>query len=122
MTESEIFNYAIRHYFNPSCVTAEQFNSDLNITRQINRILEKRGRGEVVDLRLLLNYFMTMFNVFDNEACVRIIFIRVPAKFHAEVKTFIEFLNYLPDDLSDINISLGEIPFDDEIVKFLRGI
>lgn len=122
MTDSEIFNYAIRHYYNPSCVTAEQFNSDLNITRQINRVLEKRDRGEVVDLRLLLNYFMTMFNVFDKEACVRIIFMRLPVKFYPHIKTFCEFLNYLPEDLSDINISLGEIPFDDEIIKFLRSI
>ena len=121
-TESEIFNFALRHYNNPSCVTAVQFTNDYNIIRCVNRLFVKRSLGKEVNPRVILNHVLTAFNVFDPKACVELFFLKIDPRFHSEIKTFISFLNYLPDSLDHINIQLEDIEFDQEYVEFLRGI
>jgi hypothetical protein len=122
MRDSEIFNYAIRHYDNPSCKTTEEFAADYATPIKIKRLLTRRANGVDVSLRLVLNHILTMFNVFSPHASVIMLFIRTPKEHHSIIKTFLVFLNYMPDNIDEINIDVSLIELDPDIVAFLRSI
>ena len=122
MVESEVFNYAIKHYSNPSCKTAEEFTKDYNIAVTIKRLLNKRAKGEDVNLRLVLNCFISMYNVFEPQAANVILYHRMGEDHYSSVKTIGTFLNLMPDDIPMLNIDVRLIEFDQELVDFLRGI
>jgi len=121
-TDSEIFNYAIRNYYNPSCKTAEEFADDFNTTIKIKKLINRHLLGESINFRLLLNHFMTMYNVFNPNAATLILFMKMQPEHYSCIKTISVFLNYFPDNLSDYGICLDNVEFDKDIVEFLRGI
>ena len=122
MTDSELFNYAIAHYHNPSCKTAEEFAADYNTTMRIKKLINRKLQGEDISCRLLLNHIMTFYNVFSPTCATVLLFKKLPSEQHPIIKTCAVFLNYLPDDLSKYNIALHKIDFDADMVEFLRSI
>lgn len=122
LEEGDIFNYAVRHYDNPSCKTLKEFSCDYNIPINIKKLLNKRSSGEDVNLRLLLNYFQTFFNVFSPDVATTLLFVRCEPEHYSAIKTVLVFLNYMPDDISGCDININEIEFDQELIDFLRGI
>ncbi len=122
MTESELFDYAIHHYSNPSCKTAEEFANDFNTIIKIKKLLNRRTAGDDISFRLLLNHFMLMYNVFTPDACTLLLFAKLPKEHHPVVKTIATFLNYMPDELPLLDVDPINISLDQELVAFLREI
>ncbi len=119
MTDSELFNYAIKHYNNPSCKTAEEFTNDFNLTLRIKKLINRKLMGEDINYQLLLNNFMMFYNVFDPKAGTVILFHKLPENHYSYIKTVATFLNFLP---MDINMDITSIDLDWDFVEFLRGI
>lgn len=122
MTESEIFNFAIKNYHNPVCKTAEEFTSDYNTVVKIRKLIGKHLLGEELNCRLLLNHFMTFYNVFVPASATVILFLRLPKEQHSIVKTVATFLQYVPDNLEKYNIEIDKIEFDHQLIEFFRRI
>ena len=100
--------YAAKHYRNPQCLDAQDFYDDVAKFKYVVRLLRRyRDTGKIQE-RLLLNHIITIYNVFDIAAANRMIFHRVDIDLWPALKTFLVYLNYLPENLhKNINIDLS---------------
>ena len=123
LTEKNFLLYAMQHYNNPQCVEVEEFNDDLKRIKYIKRLFNQYSIEGVLKERLLLNHVIVFYNVFSVEAATRILFYKLEEEFWPMLKTFLFYLNFLPDKIESINgrtIITTEIPMDQGIVDSLR--
>ena len=99
--------YAAKHYKNPACLSEQDFYDDIAKFKYVVRLLRRyRDTGKIQE-RLVLNHIITIFNVFDIAAANRMIFHRVDIDLWPALKTFLVYLNYLPEKThQNINIDL----------------
>ena len=71
--------------------------------------------------RLILNHIISFYNVFDNEAASRLLFFRVGKEYHSLLKTFLVFLNKMPEQVNE-NLYSSDIKMDDKIIEILRKL
>jgi len=117
--------YAARYYDRPHILQTE-FEDDLRRIKYIKRLLRKyRQTGECKE-RLILNHIIILSNVFGAEATVNMLFFKVDTQDYPALKTFLLFLNYLPQHL---NVSFNKyyvkqesITIDIAVAKRLREI
>jgi hypothetical protein len=75
--------------------------------------------------RLILNHIILLNNVFGPEATARILFFRIDEKDYDVLKTFLLYLNILPEVIKGIkgsNIRTDVIPVDMNVADILRKI
>ena len=123
LNEKNFLLYAMKHYENPQCVEVEEFNDDLKKIKYIKRLLNQYAIEGVLKERLLLNHIIVFYNVFSVEAATRILFYKLEEQFWPMLKTFLFYLNFLPDKIESINgktILTTDIPMDQGIVDSLR--
>ena len=96
LNEENFLLFAIKHYENPSALTKEDFERDLNHFKYIKRLLKRyRGSGEL-KVHLLLNHFIILYNIFG-DATTPMLFFKIDQSLWSAIKTFIVFLDKLPD-------------------------
>jgi hypothetical protein len=64
-------------------------------------------------------------NLFGVEATTKMLFFKIDRKFWPQLKTFLVFLNYMPEKIiltKGVAIIESEIPLDDKIVEILRRV
>ena len=123
LNEKNFLLYAMQHYNNPQCVEVEEFNDDLKRIKYIKRLFNQYSIEGVLKERLLLNHVIVFYNVFSVEAATRILFYKLEEDVWPMLKTFLFYLNFLPDKIESINgrtILTTEIPMDQGIVDSLR--
>tara|TARA_Y100000034_G_C6779341_1_gene348174 strand:- start:37 stop:336 length:300 start_codon:yes stop_codon:yes gene_type:complete len=98
----------------------EEFNEDLNRIKYIKRLLRKYKKTGVLRERLILNHLIILQNVFGPAATSRMLFFKINEELFSELKTFLIFLKYLPEEIPETN--LDNIPLDSKIVTILRTI
>ena len=59
--------------------------------------------------------------MFDNEAATRLLFFRVGEEYHSLLKTFLVFLNRMPEKINE-NLYSYSIQLDDKIIEILRNL
>jgi len=123
LNEKNFLLYAMQHYENPQCVEVEEFNDDLKKIKYIKRLFNQYSIEGVLKERLLLNHIIVFYNVFSVEAATRILFYKLEENIWPMLKTFLFYLNFLPNKIESINgrtIITTEIPMDQGIVDSLR--
>jgi hypothetical protein len=122
LTPETFLLYAAQHYNNPSCASLKEFESDLKRFKYIKRLLKKYHKTYSLSERLILNHLILLHNVFS-DALVPMLFLKFEDEYWSQLKTFLVFLNYLPDDFQ-INKDVDEtmVPLDDLIINKLRKI
>ena len=123
LNEKNFLLYAMQHYENPQCVEVEEFNDDLKKIKYIKRLFNQYAIEGVLKERLLLNHIIVFYNVFSVEAATRILFYKLEENIWPMLKTFLFYLNFLPDKIESVNgrtILTTEIPMDQGIVDSLR--
>jgi hypothetical protein len=115
--------FAIKHYDNPQCSTAKEFEEDLNRIVYLKRLFKKYQRtGEMRD-RLILNHLITFYNVFGIEAGSRMLFYKMDTDLLPVLKTFLVYLGYLSENTKEIEgIDIISIPLNAGIIERLRKI
>jgi len=119
---------AMKAYHNPRYYNMKEFHDDLNHVKYLKRLLRRYKEKRVLtplQLRLILNHIIIIFNVFDPEWGVRILFYKMEKPLWSALKTFLLFLNFMPERLSNItkkNIFSSDIPIDNYIAKLLREV
>ena len=120
LNDSNFVMYAMKNYENPTCTGMDEFHEDLNRVKYIKRLLRKYDRSQVLRERLILNHLIILGNVFGPTVSSRILFFKTEHELHSYLKTFLVYLNYLPDNLEDLD--LDSIPLNQSIIKHLRSL
>ena len=111
LTNDNITMFAIKHYDNPQCEGELEFHDDMKRFKYIKRLLRKyQDSGELKE-RLILNHLIVVFNVFGAEAGSTLLLFKLEPEFWSILKTFMVFLNMLPD---------GELEEIDEVEEIKR--
>ena len=124
LNEKNFLLYAMQHYDNPQCVEVEEFNDDLRKIKYIKRLFNQYSLGGELKERLLLNHIIVFFNVFQTKAATRILFFKLDEKFWPVLKTFLFYLQFMPEDkIESINgkeILVTDILMDQGVIDSLR--
>lgn len=117
--------YAMKFYENPQCLSEQDFYDDLKTIKYIKRLLNRYHMGGELKERLILNHLITLGNVFPVEVLTRILFLKISSKYWTYLKTFLIFLDFMPEQVSSVNgekIISSNIGVDLRIAKKLREI
>jgi len=122
LTQDTFLLYAAQHYNNTTCISLKEFESDLKRFKYIKRLLKRYKKNGVLSERLILNHLILLHNVFS-DALIPMLFMKFEPEYWSEVKTFLVFLNYLPEQYQ-INKSVNEtdVPLEGQIIQRLRKI
>jgi hypothetical protein len=95
--------FAAKYYNNPACLSVDDFKEDIARFKYINRLLRKYDDTQEIQIRLLINHIIIIFNVFEIPAANKMIFYRVDVKHWSIIKTILLYLNLLPEgDKKDV--------------------
>ena len=96
LNEGNFKLFAIKNYENPQAVTEADFEKDLNHFKYIKRLLKRyRNTGEL-KTHLIINHFIVLYNIFG-DAATPMLFHKIEKELWPVMKTFVLFLNKLPD-------------------------
>ena len=123
LTEENILLYATKAYDKPNCVMSE-FLEDMKRFNYLNKLFMRYRKYDELRERLILNHLMVLYNVFGPEAVSRLLFYKVEKEDYSSLKTFLLFLNIMPEKVKGINgsdIISSYIPVDMKIANKLRA-
>jgi hypothetical protein len=120
LTEENFRLFAAKCYDNPSCMGMREFEADLRRFRYLTRLFNKYlKRGKISD-RLVINHLVVLRNVFG-DGMLPMTFFRIEEQHWSALKTFLVFLNFLPDHYRvRSGLDESEIPLDKPLVDLLR--
>jgi hypothetical protein len=124
LNEDNFVMYAVKCYTSTICLMSE-FEGDLKRTKYLKRLLRRYKITKNLKERLILNHIILLNNVFGVEATARILFFRIDEKDYDVLKTFLLYLNILPEVVVGIrgkNIRTDIIPVDMKVAEILRKI
>lgn len=124
LTVENFILFAARHYVSPHYIEQEFF-TDLKRIKYIKRLIQKYSLNGDLKERLILNHIILVYNVFETEACTRMLFLKIRQKDYSALKTFLIYLNYMPDIVRNVNgktIISSDIPVDFTIANVLRKL
>ena len=124
LNDDNFLMYAIKCYTSPHCIQSE-FDGDIKRTKYLKRLFRRYKITKSVKERLILNHIILLNNVFGPEATARILFYRIDERDYDILKTFLAYLNIMPDVIKGIrgkNIYTQDIPLETNILEILRAI
>ena len=124
LNDENFIMYAMKFYNSPHCIVSE-FESDIKRTKYLKRLFRRYKVTKSLKERLILNHIILLNNVFGPQATARILFYKIDERDYDILKTFLAYLNIVPDMIYGINgknVSVVEIPLDNNVVEILRKI
>lgn len=124
LNDDNFLIYAMKCYNSPHCILSE-FESDIKRTKYLKRLFRRYKVTKSLKERLILNHIILLNNVFGPEATARILFYKIDERDYDILKTFLSYLNIVPEMVYGIkgkNISIVEIQIDVNVAEILRQI
>jgi hypothetical protein len=124
LNDDNFMIYAVKCYDAPHCIVSE-FESDIKRTKYLKRLFRRYKITKSLKERLILNHIILLNNVFGPEHTARILFYKIDERDYDILKTFLSYLNIVPEMIYGIrgkNISVTEIPIDVNIAEILKKI
>ena len=124
LNDDNFMIYAMKCYDSPNCVMSE-FEGDIKRTKYLKRLFRRYKVTKSLKERLILNHIILLNNVFGPEATTRILFYRIDERDYDILKTFLLYLNIMPNIVKGIrgkNIKVDEISLDMQIAEILRKL
>ena len=125
LNERTFLMYLMKEYNNIQCIDIEEFYDDLKKIKYIKRLFNIYLNDGQLKERLILNHLIVFYNVFPIQAGTRILFYKIEEHFWPMLKTFLIFLDRMPDKIESIRgktILATDIKLDEGIVTRLRTI
>ena len=125
LNDDNFLMFAMREYNNMQCTDVEEFYDDLKKIKYIKRLFNVYKNNGQLKERLILNHFIIFYNVFTVQAGTRILFYKIEKDFWPMLKTFLIYLDRMPDKIESIRgevILASDIKLDDGIISRLRSI
>lgn len=124
LTNENFLLFAAKSYVSPHYVEQEFF-SDLKRIKYIKRLLQKYRLSGDLKERLILNHIILIYNVFEVESCTKMLFLKINTADYSSLKTFLIFLNYMPNIIESVNgkdIYSSDINIDFKVADVLRKL
>lgn len=124
LTSENFLLYAAKNYISPHYIE-DEFFSDIRRIKYIKSLIQKYRSYGVLKERLILNHIVMTYNVFETEACTKMLFFRMKSNNYSALKTFLVYLNYMPNRIDGVEgntIISSEISIDFTIANILRSI
>ena len=124
LNDDNILIYAMKCYKSPHYIISE-FEGDMKRTKYLKRLFRRYKNGGSIKERLILNHIILLNNVFGPEATTRILFYKIEERDYDVLKTFLCYLNIMPEIVVGINgknLSSYEIPMDGNVAELLIKI
>jgi hypothetical protein len=125
LNDDTFLMFAMREYNNMQCTDIEEFYDDLKKIKYIKRLFNAYKNNGLLKERLILNHLIIFYNVFTVHAGTRILFYKIEKDFWSILKTFLIYLDRMPDKVGSIRgeiIRTSDIKLDDGIITRLRSI
>lgn len=124
LTGDNLLMYAMKAFDKPNCILSE-FTEDMKRFNYLKRLFQRyRSDGEVRE-RLIINHLIVIYNVFGVEASTRMLFYKINIEDHPTLKTYLLFLNYMPETIKGIrgrDIHSYDITVDMKVAQVLRTL
>ena len=124
LNDENFLIYAMKCYNAPKYVMSE-FQGDIKRTKYLKRLFRRYKVTKTLKDRLILNHIILLNNVFGSEATVRILFYRIDIRDYDILKTFLCYLNIMPEMVYGINgsnINSYDIPMEINVAEILSKI
>ena len=125
LTDDNFLMFAMKEYNDIQCTSIEEFYDDLKKIKYIKRLFNiYKNTGQLKE-RLILNHIIVFYNVFPIQSGTRILFYKIEKSFWPMLKTFLIFLDRMPETIDSIRgetIRTSDIQLDEGIVTRLRSI
>jgi hypothetical protein len=124
LTEENIMLYAAKAYDKPNCVMSE-FTEDMKRLNYLKRLFRRYHKHGEMRERLILNHIVVLYNIFGPEVITRILFYNTSKDDYSILKTYLLFLNLMPERVRGINgkdIVSSDILVDTKIAEVLRNL
>ena len=124
LNDDNFILYAMKAYNSPHCIMSE-FESDLKRTKYLKRLFRRYKITKVLKERLILNHIILLYNVFGAEPATRILFFKIDETDYDVLKTFLIYLNYMPEKIRGIRgkeIYSSDILTDTNVTQILNNI
>tara|TARA_B110000014_G_C20079790_1_gene564072 strand:- start:1136 stop:1534 length:399 start_codon:yes stop_codon:yes gene_type:complete len=125
LNDDNFLMFAMKEYNDIQCTDIEEFYDDLKKIKYIKRLFNIYKNNGQLKERLILNHLIVFYNVFPIQAGTRILFYKIEKDFWPMLKTFLIFLDRMPETIDSIRgetIRASDILLDDGIVTRLRTI
>ena len=110
--------FSIQNYNNPTTTTQEEFEEDLKRFKYVKRWLKKYHESGNMNIHLLLNHILIIFNCWG-DAAVPLFFYKIEPKYWPYLKSFFVYLERVPEFPHSI---IHDIQEDYRISALLNGI
>ena len=110
--------FAVKYYINPTSSTQDEFEEDLIRFKYVKRWLKKYHETGKINSHLLLNHIIIIFNCWG-DASIPMFFYKLEPEYWGYLKSFLLFLNRLPEYPAS---SLDTIKEDLNILEGLKGL
>lgn len=124
LNDDNFLIYAMKNYSSPHCIMSE-FEGDLKRTKYLKKLFRRYKVTKELKERLILNHLILLYNVFGVEAATRILFYKIDERDYDILKTFLLYLNYMPEKILGIKgktINSSTIMLDLHIADILRKL
>jgi hypothetical protein len=125
LNDDNFLMFAMKEYNDIQCTSIEEFYDDLKKIKYIKRLFNiYKNTGQLKE-RLILNHLIVFYNVFPVQSGTRILFYKIEKSFWPMLKTFLIFLDRMPETIDSIRgemIRTSDIQLDEGIVTRLRSI
>lgn len=124
LNDENFLIYAMKCYESPHYIMSE-FESDIKRLKYIKRLIRKYKITKSLKERLILNHIILLNNVFGPEATSRILFFKIDERDYDVLKTFLLYLNIMPEAVHGINgknVNSSEIPVELNVLRILKEL
>ena len=124
LNEDNFMMYAMKCYEAPNCIMSE-FESDIKRTKYLKRLFRRYKMTGSLKERLILYHIILLNNVFGPEPTARILFYKIDERDYDLLKTFLDFLRIMPDEVRGINgktIYSADIALEPNVTEILLNI
>ena len=116
LDESTFIIFAAKHYYNPTCIDADEFHEDIKRFKYIKRLINRHVDGGKLSVHLILNHLIVIFNVFGNSAGLKMLEYKIAPKDWSVIKPFLVYLKIVENE------KYTGISMDQMVVEELRKI
>ena len=124
LNDENFMIYAMKCYSAPNCIMSE-FEGDIKRTKYLKRLFRRYKTSKSLKERLILNHIILLNNVFGPVHTPRILFYKIDERDYDILKTFLSYLNIMPDEIKGIRgmtLHTADIPLEPNVVEILRRI
>lgn len=118
LNDENFILFAIKNYENPQSATEHDFYDDLKRFKWIKRLLKKYKNNGEMNIHLLINHFLILYNIFG-DAATPLLFFKIDSEYWSFIKTIIVYLGRFPEYPKT---ELHNIPIDNECLSVLNKL